>query len=174
MMTIIIRPEQPEDIQAIYEIETAAFQRAGEADLVNKLRDNDAIWLSLVATLDNQIVGHALYSFVTVGDEESPPQFPALGPIAVAPEHQGKGIGGALIQAGTSAIQSAGYGLTFLVGHPTYYPRFAYQAALPLGFDSSYVTEGEAHEHFMVLVLNKTVLESTSGMVRFRPEFDGF
>ena len=172
-MNIVIREEQPSDILDIYLVEKEAFQRTDEADLVNKLRENNAIFLSLVATVNDKIVGHALYSLVTVGDDNPQSSFPALGPIAVTPEFQGKGIGSALIQAGTQAIKKLGFGYVFLVGHPSYYPRFGFQPAIPLGFNSPYVVEGEAHDHFMVLVLDEKVLKTVNGMVHYRSEFNG-
>jgi len=171
-MNIDIREEQPTDILGIYFVEKAAFHRTKEADLVNKLRENNAILLSLVATVNDTIIGHALYSLVTVGDEDLQSSFPALGPIAVTPEFQGKGVGSALIQTGTKIIKELGFGLVFLVGHPSYYPRFGFQPAVPLGFNSPYVVQGEAHDHFMVLVLDEKVLSKVNGMVRYRSEFN--
>jgi putative acetyltransferase len=172
-MNIVIREERPADVSDIYLVEKAAFQRTEEADLVNKLRENNAILLSLVATVCDSIVGHALYSLVTVGDGKPQFIFPALGPIAVDPEFQGKGIGSALIQAGTQVMKEFGFGLVFLVGDPAYYPRFGFQPAVPLGFNSPYVVKGDAHDHFMVLVLDEKVLKTVNGMVRYRSEFNG-
>ena len=60
-MDIIIREEQPTDINAIYAVEQDAFEHPDEADLVNRLRDVGAVWLSHVAVLDSEIAGHALY-----------------------------------------------------------------------------------------------------------------
>jgi putative acetyltransferase len=171
-MNIVIREEQPTDISDIYLVEKAAFKRKKEADLVNKLRENNAILLSLVATVNDTIVGHALYSLVTVGDDDLKSSFPALGPIAVTPESQGKGIGSALIQTGSKIIKELGFGLVFLVGSPIYYPRFGFQPAVPLGFNSPYVVPGETQDHFMVLVLDDKVLNTVNGMVRYRSEFN--
>lgn len=170
-MTILIRPEEPADIQRIYAIEAAAFQRPDEADLVNRLRDAGAVWLSQVALLDGSIVGHALYSMATVSDGAAVHEYPALGPIAVAKAWQKQGIGAKLIQAGLRAAKDAGYSLMFLVGHPTYYPRFGFQPAQPLGFTSDYVKESSRHEHFMVAVLDSRQLGAVRGHLRFHSAF---
>lgn len=172
-MQITIRPEQPADTDAIYTVEKDAFERPDEADLVNRLRDAGAIWLSQVALLNGDIVGHALYSMVTVTDGDTVREFPGLGPIAVATAHQNKGIGGQLIHAGLEAARSAGYGLMFLVGHPDYYPRFGFQPAKPLGFTSDYVQDDGPHAHFMVAVLDDTLLDTVRGHVRYHPAFEG-
>ena len=172
-MTITIREEIADDIDAIYAVEQEAFEHDDEADLVNRLRAQNAIWLSHVVVRDDKIVGHALYSLVTVTDGDTIHQFPALGPIAVAKAHQKQGIGGQLINAGLQAARNANYGLMFLVGHPSYYPRFGFQPAQPLGFKSDYVEENGPHEHFMVAVLDQNLLDTVRGHVRYHPAFEG-
>lgn len=60
-MKIIIRPETPDDIPPIYHINQLAFDRENEARLVNTVRSNGAVTLSLVAQMDDKIVGHILF-----------------------------------------------------------------------------------------------------------------
>ncbi len=171
---LLIRQEEPADIPHITAIEEDAFQRPDEAALVVRLRAAGAIWLSQVALLDGNIVGHALYSLAAIiCDGAAVREYPALGPIAVARAHQKQGIGGALIRAGLQAAKDAGYGLMFLVGHPSYYPRFGFQPALPLGFTSDYVQDSRRHEHFMVAVLDESLPASPRGHLRFHPAMDG-
>ena len=172
-MTITIRDEQPADIDAIYTVAADAFGRSDEADLVNRLRDVGAVWLSHVAVMDKNIVGHALYSMVTVTDGDTVREFPALAPLAVSSQYQKQGIGSALMNAGLQAAQDAGYGMMFLIGHPDYYPRFGFQPAKPLGFTSDYVKEDGPHEHFMVAVLDDSLLHSVRGHVRYHAAFEG-
>lgn len=172
-MELIIREEQPADIDAIYAVELDAFAQPDEADLVNRLRDRDAVWLSHVALLDGKIVGHALYSMVTVTDGDIVQQFPALAPLAVATAHQKQSVGGQLMTAGLQAARDAGHGLMFLIGHPSYYPRFGFQPAKPLGFTSDYVKEDGPHEHFMLAVLDDSLLSTVHGHVRYHPAFEG-
>ncbi len=172
MPSLIIRQESVADVSKIYELTKSAFGRAPEADLVDLLRADDALIFSQVALLDNQIVGHAAYSLVSITDADASHYQPALGPIAVAPSHQRRGIGSALVRAGLEAMVEAGYGLLFLVGHVSYYPRFGFQPAQPLGFSSDYVEPGGPHEHFMVAVLDARAPDSVRGHVRFHPAFD--
>ena len=172
-MAIIIRQEEPADIERIYAITAEAFGRPDEADVIARLRDAGAIWLSQVALLDGEIVGHALYSMATVTDGATVHEYPTLGPISVARAWQKQGIGTQLIQSGLQAARAAGHGLLFLVGHPAYYPRFGFRPALPLGFTSDYVKDKNRHEHFMVAALDKSLLGAVRGHLRFHAAFDG-
>lgn len=166
-----IRHERPQDIEIIHAVEAAAFGRDVEADLVNRLRENEGITLSLVAEQDDQIVGHILFSPMTIDGVQD--TVLALGPVGVLPDYQKQGIGAALIREGLRQAAEMGYTLVFLVGHPTYYPRLGFRQAVPLGFDSVYTPDKTQHEHFMVYELVEGALHNRSGFVRFRPEFDG-
>lgn len=97
---VTIREERPEDIAGIRHVNEAAFERAKEANLVDALRQADAITLSIVAELDGEIVGHILFTPVTIGSESARHPAVALGPMAVLPDYQGKGIGSRLVRAG--------------------------------------------------------------------------
>jgi predicted N-acetyltransferase YhbS len=137
-MTLRIRSEVVLDYHKIAEINAMAFAPSlkepltssfvSEFALVDLLRhgvgfDQD---LSLVAELDGAIVGHALFypHRVFVGGNEM--LAVSLGPIAVEPAFQRKGIGGQLILEGHGRARDKGYAYSFLLGHPTYYPRFGY------------------------------------------------
>ena len=147
----------------------AAFKQVAIADLLDNLRDDGALLLSHAAWLDGGLVGQAAYSMVSVGESACP----ALGPIGVAPAWQGQGIGGALIMAGMDELRAAGHGLLFLVGHVSYYPRFGFRSAQPLGFTSDYVRPGGKHAHFMVIELRDEALQEYSGHVRYHAAFAG-
>jgi len=170
-MQISIRRELPEDIKEIHTLEAEAFGGRLQADIVDRLRDDGALWLSQVALVDDRIVGHAAYSLVEISHNSNNWHFPALGPIAVAPAYQRQGIGSALIRAGIEVVGEAGFGLLFLVGSPNYYPRFGFQPALPLGFTSDYVKPSGRHEHFMALVLDQSLIGSVRGHMRFHGAF---
>lgn len=174
MLRISIRDANPmADIPAILDVERDAFGRDDEANLVRRLYKTDAVWLSHVAELHDVIIAHALYSMVTVADDDTVYQFPALAPIAVATSYQNQGIGGRLIRHGLRITHDVGFGLMFLVGHPDYYPRFGFQPAQPLGFTSDYVEEDGPHEHFMVAVLDEALLNTVKGHVRYHSAFEG-
>ena len=67
-MSFTIRPEKPTDIKAIHRIEAEAFKNEALALLVNRLRAEGALLLSHVAVLNDEVVGHAAYSFLTITD----------------------------------------------------------------------------------------------------------
>jgi GNAT superfamily N-acetyltransferase len=99
---VVIRQERAEDAAGIRRVNELAFAQPAEADLVDALRDAGARPLSLAAEREGRIVGHILFSPVTI---ESPGEaFPAvgLGPMAVEPGLQQGGIGSALVRAGLS------------------------------------------------------------------------
>jgi predicted N-acetyltransferase YhbS len=128
-MTLTIRPETPADYPVITRINVRAFgERLDEALIVTLQRHHQPfdLELSLVAERDGQPVGHALFSprLIRILEEEF--RAVILGPIAVDPAHQRQGIGAALIAEGHRVARSKGYGLSMLIGHPTYYPRFGY------------------------------------------------
>ncbi len=172
-MTLTIRKEQPDDIDGIYAVEKDAFERNDEADLVNKLRELDLIWLSYVALEDEQIVGHAAYTMVSVTDPEIVKAYPALGPIAVASTHQRQGVGAALMRVGLREARARGHGMMFVLGHPEYYTKFGFEPAKPLGFTSDYIEDDGAHEHFMVAIFDETLRGKVKGHVKYNEVFDG-
>jgi len=97
-------------------------------------------------------------------------QVAALGPVAVHPEHQRRGIGSALILAGLDICRVRGYDVAILLGHPAYYPRFGFRPAAPLGIRWEHDAPEEA---FMVMELQAGALAGRQGIIRFRPEFEG-
>ena len=126
---MIIRPETDGDYAAIAEVNARAFGRASEAIIVDVHRHRAAFdpELSLVAEIDGRVIGHALFSPRTIRVMDSDVHAVSLGPIAVLPAHQRQGVGRALIDEGHQAAISKGRTVSFLVGHPTYYPRFGYR-----------------------------------------------
>ncbi|HYP42137.1 MAG TPA: N-acetyltransferase [Chloroflexia bacterium] len=127
---MLIRPETVRDYAAIAAVHAFAFDNhAAEASIVALLRHHMAFDpdLSLVAEDAGQVVGHVLFSPYTVRLLGQDVRAVNLAPIAVHPAYQGKGIGGQLIREGHALAHAKGYPLSFLLGHPTYYPRFGYQ-----------------------------------------------
>lgn len=116
----IVREELPQDIDAIHSLNTRAFGRVQEADLVDKLRRNCSDLLSLVAVRQNEVVGHILFSPATVESEDRSTRGMGLAPIAVQPQYQRRGIGSKLIRAGISKLKSKHRAFVIVLGHPTY------------------------------------------------------
>ena len=157
-----IRPERANDRAGVNSLTTAAFGGPGEAALLDALRDTDGV-LSLVAERSGRLLGHAFFSPVTVGGHGEI----ALGPMAVRPDCQRRGIGSALTVAGLDACRDAGHRLCFVLGHPGFYPRFGFAPSdLRPKWDV-------AHEVFMVAELAPGALGGASGDVHYHPAFDG-
>ena len=169
-MTVSVRPERPEDEPDIYHVNREAFGRDEEAGLVDAVRRAGAAILSLVADRDGQVVGHILFSPVTIeGEEETYPAV-GLGPMAVLPDYQGQGIGSQLVEAGLAACHEISYGIVIVLGHPDYYPRFGFRPATLHGIRWEHDVPDEV---FMVVELRKGALAGVSGIVSYHPAFEG-
>lgn len=129
-----IRPEQETDIAALRALISAAFATARhasgtEAQIVDALRTTGQLHLSLVAQAEGAVVGHVAFSPVWI--EGHAPGWFGLGPVAVLPAHQGRGIGSALIRQGVSMLRNQGAAGCVVLGDPAYYRRFGFvQGAL--------------------------------------------
>jgi len=162
---IEIREEQPSDIQAIREVNRRAFGQDQEGNIVDALRTNRAALLSLVAMLNDQIVGHIMYSPLLIGGSV---EAAALGPMAVLPEHQRQGIGSQLVDAGNRKLKEAGCPLIIVVGHADFYARFGFASASAHGITCEWDVPDDA---FMLLVLDQAKAKGVSGFATYRHEF---
>jgi putative acetyltransferase len=167
---LIIRAETEGDVPAVHEVNERAFNQADEANLVEALRKNARPYLSLLAELNGQVVGHIFFSPVLIESAASSFTAMGLGPMAVLPEQQNQGIGSELVRRGLKACQSIGHDVVVVVGHPEYYPRFGFVTARDKGLTCEYAVPDEA---FMVAELKAGALAGRTGLVRYRPEFDG-
>lgn len=162
---IIIRQETNADINAITDVTIAAFNTLEisnhtEQFIIEALRASNALTLSLVAEVDDCVVGHIAFSPVTISDGS--PGWYGLGPVSVLPAYQRQGVGTALIHTGLDRLRGLKAHGCCLVGHPEYYKRF--------GFDnvSNLVLEGVPPEVFLTLSCDGSF---PSGTVTFH---DGF
>ena len=130
---LTIRPEAPGDAVATHHVNTRAFGRLQEADLVDALRQNGGLTIWLVAVQDGHIVGHIAFSPVTITSDTATLDAIGLAPMAVLPEYQRRGIGSQLVEAGLNACHNTPYGVVVVLGHPHYYPRFGFSPAKPHG-----------------------------------------
>ncbi len=167
-MSLVIRPETPQDIAAIYQVNQLAFDRGNEARLVDSLRNSGAVTLSLVAQMDDEIVGHILFSPVTVLNSDGQWAAVALGPMAVLPAHQKQGVGSTLIRTGLKELLALGHNVVIVLGHPEYYPRFGFKPSKPLGIQWEINVPEEV---FMVAELSKGALNGRTGIVRYHSAF---
>ena len=165
-----IREETEADAPAIRNVEELAFREDDEATIVEMLRASGSVVLSLVAVDADRVVGHVLFSPVTVEHSAADSRWVALGPIGVLPDRQGRGIGSRLVREGLDVCRSRGVDGVVLLGDPGYYARFGFVRASDHGLTCVY-GDGPA---FQVVELREGALEQVAGTVRFAPEFDEF
>lgn len=165
---VVVRPEAPGDAAAIHALYAAAFGTDAEARLVDALRASGALTLSLVAVEGDAIVGHIAFSPVVVEGGGRVAEGLGLAPMAVAPAHQRRGIGGRLIAAGLDRLRADGHRFCVVLGHPAYYPRHGFVAAGAHGLRWEHGHDAA----FFVRALSAGGLDGVAGVVRYRPEFD--
>jgi putative acetyltransferase len=163
---IVIRPEQPEDIAMIHHVVHQAFGQAAEANLVDSLRRNGKAKISLVAEDNGRVIGHILFSEVSLENELTGI---GLAPLAVSPERQNEGIGSRLTEEGMKLCRESGYPFAVVLGHPDYYPRFGFVPASRFGVKSEYNVRDEV---FMAMELKDGSLAGFAGIVKYQPEFN--
>src|SRR6266567_3686247 len=165
---IVVRSERTEDHESVRRVNELAFEQPNEADLADALRANARPFISLVAVVDEQVVGHIFFSPVSI--ESGNGVFTAMGlaPMAVLPEYQNQGIGSQLVREGLAACQRLGDVVVVVLGHANYYPRFGFSPASLKGLRSEYDV---ADEVFMVTELIEGALGGRRGLVKYHPEF---
>lgn len=173
MTMITIRPEGSEDGPAVGEVNRLAFGRAAEAELVDALRHAlrrtaATPWISLVAEDGGRVVGHILFSPVTIEGDAGTSHAVGLGPMAVLPACQNCGVGSELVRAGLEACRRAGQLVVVVLGHPRFYPRFRFVPARRRGLRCEYDVPDDV---FMVAELEPGALAGRSGLVRYHREF---
>ena len=164
-MKLVIRPETPGDAADIRAVTEAAFRGRPYSDgsepaIVDRLRRDGDLALSLVAEDDGRIVGHIAFSPVTIGDGAK--GWYGLGPVSVLPERQGRGIGAQLIQRGLVEMRQRGAAGIVLLGNPEFYRRFGF------AHDPALRYAGGPPEYFQRLVLRG---DAPAGSVAYAPAF---
>jgi putative acetyltransferase len=165
---MIFRVEQSKDIEAIHAVERVAFGREAEADLVDQIRAGGGVTLSLVAVDDDEIIGHVLFSPVTIRSEKGEFRALGMGPVAVRPDRQKQGIGSGLIRTSLDILRQQGHTLVVVEGNPAYYAHFGFEDASRFCLDCEFNPPPGC---FMVLELQAGVLAGRTGMVYYLPEF---
>ena len=161
-----IREENAADVPAIHEVECAAFGRKNEADLVDTLRCNGKLILSLVAETESGIAGHIAFSGMALDPPSADDCVLGLGPVAVLPDRQGKGVGSSLVREGLRIAHSLGYTHIVLLGAPAYYRRFGFVPARRFGISNEYTSGDE----FMIVALSGGNMPR-GVMMNYQPEF---
>jgi putative acetyltransferase len=164
--SITVRVERAEDAAAIRGINLAAFGGPIEADLVETLRADGAVLLSLVAEVARQTVGHILFSRMWIDGDHGSTSAVALAPVAVLPEFQKRGVGTALVNRGIELVRAAGERITFVLGEPQYYQRFGFSTA-----NTASIRTPFPPANFMALELVPGALAGVAGAVRYPAAF---
>ena len=164
---IEIRGESEADWGAVHSLLAAAFEHHGEADLVDTLRQRAAPMVSLVADDAGQVVGHILFTPVTL-PSHADLKLMGLAPMAVVPGRQNQGIGGALVHAGLDHCRALGVGAVVVLGHAEYYPRFGFVPAVRFGLGCEFEVPEEV---FMVQELVPGYLKDASGDIHYHAAF---
>lgn len=160
-----IRLEEHRDTDKIRNVHLCAFETDAEAKLVDNLRKSGIELISLVAEVNLEIIGHILFSPVTVDGNTN---IMSLAPIAVLPAWQGRGVGGRLIVEGLNACEIGGYGAVVVLGHPDFYSPFGFIPSVRFGIQTGY---DAPPEYFMVKELQKGAIQHTKGTVHFHTAF---
>ncbi|WP_159800767.1 GNAT family N-acetyltransferase [Flavobacterium sp. MK4S-17] len=168
-MNITTRPEEYSDFDQIRLLNILAFDRADEADLIDRIRNENEYLpaLSFVALHNSKIIGHIMLSKITIGEHFE--GLAALAPMAVLPDFQNKGIGSLLVDHAVSEAEKIGLSAIVVLGHPNFYPRFGFGKASLKGITCPYA--GVPNEAFLVKELYDNSLKGISGMVTYSTAF---
>ena len=152
----------------MHSVNVAAFGRSAEADLVDTLRQTAQPLISLVAEVDGALVGHILFSPVSLAGHGGR-KIMGLGPVAVVPEHQRRGVGTALVRDGLRRWAALDGEAVVVVGSPQYYARFGFVPASRYALTCEYDVPEEA---FMIVELQHGCLRGASGTIRYDGAFN--
>lgn len=156
-----VKAELPEHRELIRALHVAAFPDDTEADLVDRLRADGDVVISLVACDGSRVIGHVVFSAMS-----APFRALAMAPVAVAQPHRRKGVAARLINEGIARARDEGWDGIFVVGEPQYYSRFGFSVKKAQRFASPY-----AGPYFMLLDLTEGGLAGKSGHVTHAPAF---
>lgn len=165
-MDITIRCEQISDRSEVRAVNEAAFGTPDEADLIDRLRAEDVVLLSLVALQNSGVVGHIVFSRMFVQAEDHRVSTVSLAPLAVVPAQQRLGIGGRLIRAGLEMLRDQGENIVLVLGHADYYRRFGFSTEKAGPLESPFPPES-----YMAVELTPHALEGVAGRVVYPESF---
>lgn len=170
---LTIRQETSDDFKEVFEVNQIAFGRDNEAKLVDGLRNNPTVFipeLSLVATNNNKIIGHILFTKIIIKDNNGNiNESLGLAPMAVRPEFQKNGIGRQLIKQGFKVAEKLGFKSVIVLGHEHYYPKFGFEPAEKWDIKAPFNVPSNA---FMAIELEQGGLDNISGTVFYPKEFE--
>jgi putative acetyltransferase len=165
--TAIRNQNRATDLETICAINAAAFAEHGGTEAFDRFRAKRDDILSLVAFVADEMVGHVLFSPVSLTASAGTVSGMGLGQLAVKPEWQSKGIGAELCATGIAELRASNCPFIIVIGHAGYYPRFGFETGSLHGVQCQW--EGVPDESFMVLFLD----QQKQGTLRGVASFDG-
>ncbi len=172
---MIIRKETSNDYKQVEHLIEIAFRSITLSDhkehfLVERLRNSSAFIpeLSIIAELNNEIIGHILLSKIIIVNNSSSFESLALAPVSVHPKFQKQGIGGKLIKEAHKIAKELNFKSIVLLGHKNYYLKFGYELTSKYGIEIPF---DAPEENCMVIELIKGGLKGVSGKVEYSKPF---
>lgn len=168
---MIIRPIKISEFQQSLALVKAAFSKAEHSDheeiLIEKLRQEPQYIpdLDIVAEENNQLVGYVMLTLIDIGSYN---KALCLGPIAVAENQRGKGIGANLIEYAEEKALGLGYEAIHIMGYPEYYNRFGYGKASKYNIFIDFPVEDK---YFLIKELKPNSLKSVEGQIKYQKSF---
>ena len=140
-----IRFAQETDLDSILKVIETAFSNEENKVIINLVQElsrevTSPSIKSLVAEVDNQVIGYVSYSPIFLKSDSSISGY-ILAPLAVSPEHQKQGVGSNLINAGVEMLTKDGVGVLMVYGDPAYYGRFGFKEEIGHSFLPSYTLQ---------------------------------
>lgn len=166
-----IQEETEQDLQGIRLVHRLAFQRDDEAEVVDRLRENCPVFISLVAKIGDKVIGHVLFTPARLIQNQGwSIEGLGLAPLAVLPEYQKQGVGTGLCVEGLTRAALSEFPFVVVLGDSAYYPRFGFKKASTFGIRCAY--EDVPDEAFMIKILKPKIMTDVEGVVYYRQEFD--
>jgi putative acetyltransferase len=169
---IEIREAVQSDLKRIKAVVKSAFYREGKDELFNEWEFVEKIVedkgyvkeLCQVALLDVEIVGYIILTKERIGDNQGL----SLGPLAVMPAYQQKGIGKQLVRKGLEKAKELGYDWVALTGGD-YYLQFGFEPAFKHNIILS--ENNPENEYLKICFLNGSNTNNVCGIMRYCDSF---
>jgi len=169
-MTVLIRRKRSPEQDAIWCVHQAAFNGDAEAKLVRNLRQGGFVEVSLVAEAEGEIVGHILFSRITIKTNAGNVSALSLAPMAVLPSYQQQRIGSNLLKLGLATCRVFRHRIVLVPGSQKYFQHFGFSSELAQTLQSPF----GSGETWMALELVPGALAGVEGIVKHSPPFDLF